>query len=74
MRTIYLIIRGARMSLTPNPQSMINGNQGIVVAACILISIAYKYYINHAYSSKSKYRREIVPYERQGIYFRRFIL
>jgi hypothetical protein len=29
IRTIYIIIRGARISLTPNPQSIINGNQGL---------------------------------------------
>jgi hypothetical protein len=45
MRTIYLIIRGARISLTPNPHSIINGNQGIVVAACIFMSMAYNSYI-----------------------------
>jgi hypothetical protein len=60
MRTIYLIIRGARISLTPNPQSMINGNQGIVVAACILISIAYKDYINHTYNKKTIINKMII--------------
>lgn len=33
MSTIYLIISGARISLTPKPQSIMKGNQGMVVAA-----------------------------------------
>ena len=35
---IYLIIRGANIALTPNPQSIINDIQGIPDPACKLIN------------------------------------
>jgi hypothetical protein len=45
---------------------MIKGNQGIAVAACILISIPYIKLMKNrsSYSSESKYWCEIMPYER----------
>jgi len=44
MRTIYLIISGARISLTPNPQSIMKGSHGIAVAAWSLMIQAYTIY------------------------------
>ena len=40
MSVIYLIIMGAKTSLTPNPHITMNGNQGIPVPAYIEIKAA----------------------------------
>lgn len=41
MTIIYLIIKGASISLTPNPHIIKNGNQGIAVAPYNFIMYTY---------------------------------